>query len=126
MGSEMTQEKRKFSRVLFKMNAKFIQGEQEVVVGEIANLSVGGCQLDIDAGVEVGAECTVVIELNPADSTMNVEVGGEVVRVEGGSVSIRFLAIDPEDLGHLHNIIRYNAEDPDRIEEEINDHPGLV
>lgn len=122
----MTEEKRRFSRVVFGMSAKLILADQEITVGEIINLSVGGCQLDITTAIEPGTECRMLIELNPADRRMNVEVDGEIVRVEESSVSIRFVSINPEDLGHLQNIIRYNSPDPDKVEEEINEHPGLV
>lgn len=122
----MTDEKRRFSRVVFGMNAKLILADQEITVGEIINLSVGGCQLDIGTTIEPGSECRMVIELNPADRRMNVEVDGEVVRVTDMTVSIRFTSIDPEDLGHLQNIIRYNSPDPDQVEKEISEHPGLI
>ncbi|WP_163336294.1 PilZ domain-containing protein [Desulfopila sp. IMCC35008] len=122
----MTEEKRRFSRVVFGMNAKLILADQEITVGEIINLSVGGCQLDITAALEAGSKCRMLIELNPADRRMNVEVDGEIVRVEESSASIRFLSINPEDLVHLQNIIRYNSPDPDKVEKEIDEHPGLV
>lgn len=122
----MTEEKRRFSRVVFGMNAKLILADQEITVGEIINLSVGGCQLDITTTIAPGTECRMLIELNPADRRMNVEVVGEIVRVEDSSVSIRFVSINPEDLVHLQNIIRYNSPDPDQVEKEISEHPGLV
>lgn len=122
----MTVEKRRFSRVIFKMAAELVVEEEVYRVEEIANLSVGGCQLDIGEEFESGTLCKLLIVLNPADRRMNVEVGGEIVRSDGETVGIRFTSIDPEDLAHLQNIIRYNSPDPDRIEEEIKDHPGLL
>lgn len=95
-------------------------------VEEIANLSVGGCQLDVGEKITKGTECSLLISLNPADRRMNVEVGGEVVRCDDGVTGIKFTSITPEALIHLQNIIRYNAADPDRIEEEIDEHPGLL
>jgi len=122
----MADEKRRFSRIVFKMNAEFAVRGKLFKVDEIANLSVGGCQLEIGEDFPAGTDCTLLIVLNPADRTMNVEVVGEVVRSMKGVVGIRFNSIGPEALVHLQNIIRYNAPDPDRIEEEIGKHPGLV
>ena len=122
----MTEEKRRFSRIVFSMNAELTVGGKIYPVAEIVNLSVGGCQLDIGEDYPPTTPCSLLIVLNPADRSMNVDVDGEIVRSDGGVVGIRFSTISPEALGHLQNIIRYNAPDPDRIEQEIIDRPGLV
>ncbi len=111
---------------MFQIEAELAVPGKLYKVDEIANLSVGGCQLDLGESLEKGTECSLLIVLNPADRRMNVEVGGEVVRVQGNIAGIKFTSIEPEALVHLQNIIRYNAPDPDRIEEEIDEHPGLV
>lgn len=122
----MTEEKRRFSRIVFPMAAEFSTENAVFQVKEIANLSIGGCQLDIGAEIPAGAKCSLLIVLNPADRRMNVDVDGEVIRSGGGSVGVKFTSIAPDDLTHLQNIIRYNSPDPDQIEHEIDDHPGLV
>lgn len=122
----MSDEKRRFSRVVFKMKAELAVAGILYKVEEIANLSVGGCQLDIGEEIAPGAECSFLLVLNPADRRSNVEVAGEVVRSESGNVGIKFTSIGPEALVHLQNIIRYNSSDPDRIEEEIDERPGLL
>lgn len=121
----MTEEKRRFSRIVFTMNAELAVRGRLFKVAEIANLSVGGCQIDIGEDFPAGMECNLVIVLNPADRTMNVEVDGEVIRSSKGVVAVKFSSIAPEALVHLQNIIRYNSPDPDRIEQEIDEHPGL-
>ena len=122
----MTEEKRRFSRIVYRMEAEFTVPGKIYTVDRIANLSVGGCQLEIGEQLAVGTECSLRIVLNPADRRQNVEVNGEVVRSDGKKAGIKFIGIDPENLHHLHNILLYNADDPDRIEEEIGRHPGLV
>jgi hypothetical protein len=120
----MTAEKRRFSRIIFNVRARFAVGETVYTVERIVNLSVGGCQLEIDDELEPGAPCKFTVLLPRMGP--GVEVFGEVVRTGNGEASIKFTRIDPENLLHLQNIIRYNAEDPDLIEEEIKSHPGLV
>jgi hypothetical protein len=122
----MSEEKRRFSRIVFQIEAELTVPGKLYNLDEIANLSVGGCQLDIGEPLKEGTECSLLIILNPADRRVNVEVGGEVVRVKGNVAGIKFTSIEPEALLHLQNIIRYNASDPDRIEEEIDEHPGLI
>lgn len=122
----MTEEKRRFSRIVFKMNAELTVEGKIYPVAEIVNLSVGGCQLEIGEDIAPNTPCSFLIVLNPADRRANVEVDGEIVRSADGVVGISFSAISPEALIHLQNIIRYNSPDPDRIEEEISSRPGIV
>lgn len=55
-----------------------------------------------------------------------VDAEGKILRSCPEGVAVQFVKIDPDSLYHLQNIIRYNAPDPEVIEEEISNHPGLV
>lgn len=119
----MNQEKRRFSRIFFDVGAKLTVGEETFQVKRLANLSIGGCLLEIDNDIQPGSKCTLKLLLSRMAPP--VEIGGKVLRGGDGEASIVFTSIDPENLFHLQNIVRYNAEDPDVIEEEINQRPGL-
>lgn len=119
----MTGDKRRFSRIFFNVKAKLTVDGAVYTVDRIANLSVGGCLLEISEKISLGSDCTFTILLSRM--APGVEVLGEVVRAGDGEVSLKFTTIEPDNLFHLQNIIRYNAEDPDAIEEEIIAHPGL-
>ncbi len=119
----MTAEKRRFSRIVFNVRARLTVGEKEYPVERIVNLSVGGCLLEVKEDLPLGAECQFTIFL--PRMAPGVEVYGEVVRAGNGEVSLKFHRITPDNLMHLQNIIRYNADDPELIEEEIASHPGL-
>ncbi len=122
----MSEEKRRFSRISFSMPAELEVDERVYFFSQVDNLSVGGCRFETSEVLEVGAPCRLWLPLEPADPDLGVEVFGEILRCSEGTVSVQFSRIDPESLFHLQNIIRYNAVDPDRIEEEIKEHPGLV
>lgn len=119
----MSQEKRRFSRVFFEANATLTVGDQEFAVGKIANVSIGGCLLEVEADLEIGQECLLTIPLSHMGP--GVDIYGEIVRKGIGGISLQFNRITPESLNHLQNIIRYNAENPEQIEEEISSRPGL-
>ncbi len=119
----MGDEKRRFSRIFFEARAKLMVGGRDYIIERIVNLSVGGCLLEISENIPLGSVCTCTIFLSGLESGMTVQ--GEIVRVGTGEVSLNFTSIELEDLFHLHNIIRYNAADPEMIEEEIHTHPGL-
>lgn len=119
----MSKEKRRFSRILFNVSAKLQVGEAEFSVDTIENLSVGGCLLELSGGFELEQDCRVTIAL--PHMAPGVEIFGKIVRVEDERVGVQFTTISPENLAHLQNIIRYNSEDPEQIEEEISARPGL-
>ncbi len=64
--------------------------------------------------------------ISVADTDVYVRVEGEIIRSESNGVAVKFTQIDPDSLFHLQNIIRYNAEDTEAIDEEITKHPGLL
>ena len=108
------------------MAAELTVQERVYSFSQIANLSVGGCLFETQDKLSEGATCRLWLPLEPTDPDLGVEVFGEIVRCDAGAVSVRFTRIDPDSLFHLQNIIRYNAIDSDRVEDEIQEHPGLV
>ncbi len=119
-------DKRRFSRIPFKVNAEITVDNVVYPVAEIKNLSIGGGFFPLDADLVSGAVCHVKIILNGTSSELSINVSGQILRSTPGSVAIHFTSIDPDSLFHLQNIIRYNASDPDSIENEIRRHPGLI
>ncbi|MCD4716878.1 MAG: PilZ domain-containing protein [Desulfobacterales bacterium] len=122
----MSEEKRRFTRVLFRVSAEIMAHDFSCRADEILNLSVGGCLLPVKADLEPGTGCDLKIIMAGTTSELNIRVKGEIVRSGAGAVAVKFTGIDPESLFHLQNIIRYNLPDPEAIEREIRDHPGLL
>lgn len=116
-------EKRRFSRIFFDVKGRLTVGDDSYEVERIANLSVGGCLLEIDGEQHLDKECIFTILLSRM--APGVEVVGKIVRAEKGELSVQFTRVEPENLFHLQNIIRYNSPDPDQIDQEIQARPGL-
>jgi len=119
----MAKEQRRFSRISFNVMAKLTVDGVIYTVDRIVNLSVGGCLLEMEQEIPLGSDCKFTILLE--GMVPGVDVLADIVRAGEGEVGLKFTTIEPENLFHLQNIIRYNAEDPDVIEEEISLHPGL-
>jgi len=118
-------DKRRFSRIEFRMAAELTVNETVYPFAQINNLSVGGCSLQTTVHFEAGLPCRFWLPFEAA-ADLGVEVYGEIIRSDGESVGVRFTRISPENLFHLQNLVRFNAPDPDRIDEEISEHPGLL
>lgn len=122
----MDMTKRRFSRIELNFPATLIVDGSEVYdIHELANLSIGGCLVPLEENIIEGTNCTITIRLAGGLGNTPVNVAGEVVRYDNSYVAIKFTKISPDDLFHLQNLIRYNAPNPDQIEEEIKKHPGL-
>ena len=122
----MLQEKRRFSRIVFKVTAELSIEDRIFTADQIENLSVGGCLFPASGNFPLGTACKVVILLAGALGSPLVSVTGRIVRSDPDRVGVKFTGIDPDSLFHLHNILRFNTSDPDQIELEIDDHPGLI
>ena len=121
----MSDEKRRFTRIPFRVKAEVAISNVLYSSEEIDNLSVGGCLLPIDIDVATGTKCRLKIFLSGTTSDLCVQITGKIFRSESGSVAIKFTEIEPDSLFHLQNIILYNYPDTDKIEQEIRNHPGL-
>jgi len=128
--SQPPENRREFTRVPFHVKTRIATDKKTYVVDKMRDLSLGGCflpaseptvwgpQEDIDAG----KPCTVTIELSGTTTGLKVDIAGTIVRVNEGGIAVEFTAITPENLYHLQNIIRYNAMDADRIDQEFREH----
>jgi hypothetical protein len=121
----MAEERRRFSRVPFKVNTEVAINDVVYRVDEIINLSVGGCLLPIKADLASGTPCDIKIFLSGTDCEMSIRIDGVINRRDGDTVAVRFARINPESLIHLQNIVRYNSPDADVIESEIVKNPGI-
>lgn len=123
----MSSEKRKFTRIPLHFPVTLTLDDGSVhEVEEFINISVGGSLLPKTPELSNSSTCKIVIKLgDDPDSDLKIEASGDIVRFGEDNLAVKFTHIDPDSLFHLHNIIRYNAEDPDTVDDEIHNHPGL-
>ncbi len=121
----MGDEKRRFTRIIISLNGELTVRDQLFNFNEISNLSIGGCLLPVDQDLEEGTEVGLNIYLGDAENEPVIQIKGRVIRLLKNELAVRFTHIDPDSLFHLQNVVRYNAEDADAIEQEIKDHPGI-
>ena len=121
----MAQDKRTFSRVPFKVRVDLEIATEQLTLDSIDNLSVGGCLLPLQTHYPAGTPCRLTINLSGTSSDLQLKVSGSVIRSDAQGLALKFSSIDPDSLYHLKNIVRYNVSDPERVEQELRDHPGL-
>ncbi len=119
----MTDENRKFSRIGFWGAGEIIVEGKTYAIEQVEDLSVGGCHFALESNFSKGVVC--VIHMFLAEGQITVEAEGEIAWTDGKTIGISFTSIAPEDLQHLKNIIRYNAPDSEKVEQEMKNNPGI-
>ena len=111
--------KRKFSRVNFKVSASIRVGDQ-TFYGVVENLSMNGMLLITDASFPVGQSVETTIFLEGSDPAILVCCNGRVSRTQENSLGITFEKIELDSYTHLRNVISYNIKDTGKVTEEIH------
>ncbi len=121
----MSEERRIFTRLTINPECTITLADKNSFKAEkVVNISIGGCLLEIAGPFTIGEVCLFSIVLH--HDAPNLEITAEILRSSEKETTLRFIEISPDNLLHLRNIIRFNAENPDKIEEEIYSHPGLL
>ncbi len=124
MGDKVT-ESRAFSRVPFRMLAELKEGGKECPVAEIRDLSMNGIFLEGDFSLAQGTACEVKLRLEGVEPPIQINLEGDVQRVEDSGVGIQFKQIPLESYEHLNRIVQLNSQNPNQSEDEIKGHVGL-
>jgi c-di-GMP-binding flagellar brake protein YcgR len=113
-------EKRNFLRTNYLSRAE-IRLNEEVVSGEIINLSLNGAMVKTNGIHKLNMYERIEIEmfLTNEETDIKINSSGVVVRLEKDEIGIRFETMDLNSFTHLRNIIAYNTGEYDKIMEEM-------
>jgi len=111
----MGEDKRRRSRVCAHFDAYvYIDGEKIPVSTQ--NISMKGALFRPEPRLAEGRECTLVFSLA---KDIKVRLKGQIVRANDEGLAIDFESMDENAFFHLRNMVRYSAEDADKIDEEL-------
>ena len=57
--------------------------------------------------LQIGAECNLTIVIDNTPPGLKIDVNGLIVRNDSETTAIQFTQIEPDNLYHLRNIIKY-------------------
>ena len=80
------------------------------------NISLKGLSATAEPTLVIGEKCHLKIFLAP-DSVIEIE--GTVNRSDKKEVAIDFIQLDETSFYYLHNLLRFQAVDPDKVDEEM-------
>lgn len=108
------------SRIPFQATVSLDFGHRLHEECETSNLSLKGVLVAGVTGHSAGEKCDVALHLVGSTSDLSLKMKGEVVRADSDGVALHFLEIDLDSFYHLKNILYYNSEDPDQLDEEFS------
>lgn len=116
----MGDEKRKRTRVHFETQVVLKTDVSEITAGaNSSDISMKGMFVSTDEKIPVGTPCDIEIVLSGTTSRLALNIEGAVARQDKDGLGITFNSMDVDSYLHLKNIVMYNAQDPDAVEEEM-------
>lgn len=115
----MGRERRKNTRVAFQTTADVVFSDKTYSQCATENLSVKGVSVLGITGHVMGETCDLSLALNGSTSQLRLTMKGKIVRVDADRIALQFVETDLDSFYHLKNIVYYNSEDPDTIEQEL-------
>ena len=100
-------------------------GESRPILGQTKNVSIGGMYFSCQKPFPTGTECRLILFLDGADGKTRIEATGTVTRSGEGGLGIQFTAIELDSFQHLRNLVLYNADETEEVEQEFKIHLGL-
>ena len=116
----MEKERRRNTRVPFQTTADVIFSDTcRYDQCATENLSVTGVSVIGITKHSIGETCDLSLALSGCTSHLRLNMKGKIVRVDADRIAVHFIEIDLDSFYHLKNIIYYNSNDPDTIEQEL-------
>jgi hypothetical protein len=98
--------------------AVVVDGRDVPIVTE--NISLKGLlctgSTELPDMLSAGQECLVKLDLSP-EATISIQ--GRIIRSTPTETAIDFLRMDEDSFAHLRNLVRFNIDNPDVVDEEI-------
>lgn len=122
-------EHRKYTRIPLELAAEITSSNGVVYKGGTKNISFGGTffQMTYSTKLKEGERCNFSIILKEEAERLSIDFNSEVIYVQRSGIGLRFISIDGADsYNHFKNLMAMNSQDPDKLLEELELHPGIL
>ena len=123
-------ERRGFVRVPFNTEVVITAGDWSLRATSGIDISMSGLHLTgLDRTDTVrplpGTSCRASIHLQAAGHRALIDAVGRIIRSGPGELAVEFIEIELDGYQHLRQLILNNADDPDRAEQQLDEHHGI-
>lgn len=117
-------EKREFTRVPITFEVQLTVGDKVLEGCVVKDLSMKGMLVVTGERFPLGSPCEAVISL--VEGQAEIHTSGTVAALHPQGFGMEFSTIDGLDsYMHLRNLVLFNTEDVDKVEEEFQAHSGI-
>ena len=118
-------ERREFSRVAIQVEVRLRTEEDNLVAGKGTRISLKGLFFETATRLPNGSACQIEIVLGTESHQLLINVKGKVTRQEENGLGLEFSQMGSEGYEHLKNLVLYNSDEPEKVEQEFIQHLGL-
>lgn len=117
---------REFTRVPINVGVEIRTKDVLIKTHKTHDLSMVGISLQHEGqALPVGTMCDVSVFLEGADPPIHIDMKGKVGRSTDRDLGIEFSEVKFDGYEHLQNLVRYNSQNIDVVDKEIDSHVGL-
>jgi hypothetical protein len=117
---------REFTRVPINVGVEIRAKDVLIKTHKTHDLSMVGISLQHEGkALPVGTMCDVSVFLEGADPPIHIDMKGKVGRSTDRDLGIEFSEVKFDGYEHLQNLVRYNSQNIDVVDKEIDSHVGL-
>ncbi|MBU0729438.1 MAG: PilZ domain-containing protein [Proteobacteria bacterium] len=114
-------DRRRNTRVAFKTTADVEFPGVSFENRDTMDLSMNGVFIIGLIDRTLGDKCKITLHLAGGVTDISFNMSGEVTRITKDGIALHFHEMDLDSFHHLKNIVYYNADDPDEINDEYID-----
>ena len=111
-------EKRNFDRITFQTKA-IVRSKDDTVIGIAENMSLDGIFLKTPEKLNLNRLVKIELLITGTSSQLSILLDGKIMRHENVGMAIQFKNIDLDAFFHLKNLISYNTNQMDNLEDEF-------
>ncbi len=116
-------DRRKDSRVIFTTTIDLCFHDETINNCRTRDLSCKGVFIPGLVHRPIGNKCRLVIRLTNSKSDLQIEVKGQIARKTNDGCAFHFDEMDLDSFQHLKNIVYFNSNSPDQLNEEFFETP---
>lgn len=111
-------EKRSFARIPFQTKA-IVRSKDATVIGIVENLSLDGIFLKTPEKLRLNRIVKIELLFTGTSSQLSILLNGKIMRHENTGMAIQFKDVDMDAFLHLKNLISFNTNQMDKLNEEF-------
>lgn len=112
-------ERRESVRSPVRLRAEIYAGDTRVHCERTRDLGMGGVFLPTDRRLAPGTHCRVVLLIDGPGSDLEVQVDGQIVRVDSTGMAVAFTAMSVDSFHHLRGVVALENADTRKLRQEM-------